>query len=103
MGAGLEPRGTWRLRNPLLPGDGLGASGHMETPEPFPGGWHARCLRARDDTGALSLWVAHSMPWGTWRHRSPLLVGGMLYASGHVAEPELSDTRNESGAVGLIF
>jgi hypothetical protein len=65
---GLEPRGMWLLRSPLLPGDGLGASGHVATPEPFPGGWRARRLTACGDTGALSWRVAHSMPWGTWRH-----------------------------------
>jgi hypothetical protein len=54
QGAGLKPRDTWRLQSPLLPGDGLGASGHVTTPKPFPGGWRARCLGVRGDTGALS-------------------------------------------------
>jgi hypothetical protein len=35
--AGLESRGTWRLWSLLLPGDRLGASGHVATPEPSPG------------------------------------------------------------------
>jgi hypothetical protein len=99
-GAGLEPRGTWRLRSLPLPGDGLGARG---TPEPSPSGWCAQCLGARGDTEALSWRVARSVPCDTWRHRSPLLTGGVLYASGHVAEPEPSSTGNGAGAVGLIF
>jgi hypothetical protein len=103
QGVGVELRDTWRLWSPLLPGDGFGASGHMATPEPFPSGWRARCLGARDDTRALSWRVARSVPRGTWRHRSPLLVGGVLCASGHVAEPELSGTGSRSRAVGLIF
>jgi hypothetical protein len=55
---------TWRrlsllaqgvgLESPLLSGDGLGASVHVATPEPFPGGWRARCLGARGDIGAPS-------------------------------------------------
>jgi hypothetical protein len=55
------------------------------------------------DTGALSWWVALSVPWGMWRHQSPLLLGGVLCASGHVIEPELSGTGNGFEAVGLIF
>jgi hypothetical protein len=30
-------------------------------------------------------------------------MGDILYASGYVAEPELSNTGNESEAVSLIF
>jgi hypothetical protein len=71
-----------------LSGGGPGALGHVMTPEPFPYGWRARCLGARDDTGALSLWVVCSVPRGTWRHQSPFLAGGALGASGHVATPE---------------
>jgi hypothetical protein len=100
---GLEPRGVWRLRSLLLPGDEHGAPGHMATPEPSPGEWRAWCLGARGDTEAFFWQVARSVSWGTWRHRSPLLVGGVLGASGHVAEPEPPGTRNGSGAVGLIF
>jgi hypothetical protein len=37
----------------LLPGDMLGGSGHVATPEPFPSRWHAWCLGARGDTRAL--------------------------------------------------
>jgi hypothetical protein len=103
QGAGLEPRGMWRLRSLLLPGDGLGASGHVATPEPSPSGWRARCLGARSDTGALSWRETCSVQWGKWRHRSPLLAGGVLCASGHVAKSEPSGTGNGPGAVGLIF
>jgi hypothetical protein len=78
QGAGLKPRGAWRLRSLLLPGDGLGASGHVATPEPSPGEWRAWYLGARGDTRALSWRVARSVSWGTWRHRSPLLAGGVL-------------------------
>jgi hypothetical protein len=35
VGAGLEARGTRRLWSPFLPSDGLGALGHVATPEPF--------------------------------------------------------------------
>jgi hypothetical protein len=76
QGAGLEPRGMWRLRSLLLPGDGLGASGyvatpvggthgaleHVTTPKPFPDGWHTLCHGARGDTGALFWQVACSVP-----------------------------------------
>jgi hypothetical protein len=72
QGAGLEPRGTWRLRSPLLPGDGLSASGHVATPEPFPGRWRALCHGARGDTGALSWRMACSVPRVTWRSQSSL-------------------------------
>jgi hypothetical protein len=99
-GAGLEPRGTWQLRSPLLPCDGLGAPGHVAISEPSPAGWRAQCLRAHGGTGALAWRVAHSMPWGTWRYRSSLLAGGVLCASWHMAEPKPSGTRNKSGAVG---
>jgi hypothetical protein len=66
QGVDLEPQDTWRLRSPLLVGDGLGASGHVATPEPFSGGWCARCLRARGDIEALSWRVVRFVPWGTW-------------------------------------
>jgi hypothetical protein len=41
-------------------------SEHVATPEPFPDGLRARCLRAHGNTRALSWRVAHSVPWGTW-------------------------------------
>jgi hypothetical protein len=43
-GAGLEPRGVWRLRSLLLPGDRLGSSGHMAIPESSPGEWRTWCI-----------------------------------------------------------
>jgi hypothetical protein len=69
QGAGLEPRGTWQLRSPLLPGDRLGARGN---------------------TGSLSWQVARTVPQDTWRHWGPFLAGGSLSAMGHVAIPEPS-------------
>jgi hypothetical protein len=75
QGAGLEPRGVWRLRSLLLPGDGLDASGHMATLEPSLGEWHTWCLGARGDTGALYWWVACSVPRDTWQSQSLLAQG----------------------------
>jgi hypothetical protein len=63
----------------------------------------AQCLGARGDTGALSWLVVRFVPRDMWRHWSPLLAGGVLYASGHVVEPELSATGSRSRAAGLIF
>jgi hypothetical protein len=100
---GSVPRGTWQHRSPLLASGTHSASGHVATPEPFPGRWRALCHGTRGDTGALSWQVARSVPQGTWRHRSPLLAGGVLCASGHVAEPEPPSTGNGSGAMRLIF
>jgi hypothetical protein len=63
-------------------------------------------VNARGNTGALSWRVARTVPRDTWRHRSPFLAGlagGVLCASGHVAEPEPPGTGNGSEAVGLIF
>jgi hypothetical protein len=54
------------------------------TPESFPSGWRALCHGARGDT-------------------SSVLAGGVLCASGHVVELELSGTGNRSGAMGLSF
>jgi hypothetical protein len=51
---GSMPRGTWQHQNPFLTGGALGASGHVVTSEPSPGGWRALCLEARD--GARALW-----------------------------------------------
>jgi hypothetical protein len=62
---GLEPRAMWRLWSLLLLSDGLGASGHVATPEPSPVRWCTWCLRARGNTGALSWLVACSAPRGT--------------------------------------
>jgi hypothetical protein len=45
---------TRLLRSHYAPGDGLGALGHVVTPEPSPGGWRARCIGARGDTEDLS-------------------------------------------------
>jgi hypothetical protein len=63
-------------------------------------GW-AWSHETRGDSRALCGWVTGSVPRGTWRHQSPLLAGGVLCATGHVAEPELSDTRSRSGAMGI--
>jgi hypothetical protein len=59
---GLVPRGTWQHRSPLLAGGAHGASGHVVTPDPFPGGWCALCHGACGDTGALFWRVACSVP-----------------------------------------
>jgi hypothetical protein len=41
-----------------------------------------------------------SVPQGTWQHQSLILSGGVLCATGHVTEPELSGTGSGSGAMG---
>jgi hypothetical protein len=69
---GSVPRGTWQHRSPFLVGGTHGASGHVVTLEPFPGGWHALCHGACGDTEALFWWVACSVPQGTWRSQSSL-------------------------------
>jgi hypothetical protein len=48
----------------------------------------ARSRETCGGSGALSCPVMGSVPQGTWRHRSPLLAGGVLCATGHVAEKE---------------
>jgi hypothetical protein len=50
---GLVPRGTWQHWSPLQASGVHGASGHMVTPEPFPGRWRALCHWTRGDTEAL--------------------------------------------------
>jgi hypothetical protein len=75
---GSVPRGTWQHRSPFLAGGVLGASGHVTTPEPSLGEWHALCHGARGDTGALSWWVACSVPQGTWQSQSSLAPGAGL-------------------------
>jgi hypothetical protein len=115
----LEHQDTWWYWSPT--GWWSWCFGNMVTSEPFRVGGRAWSCEARGDSGALSYWVTGSVPWargntgdlswrvarsvlwGTWRHRSPLLTGGVLCASGHVAEPELSGTGNGSRAVRLIF
>jgi hypothetical protein len=114
---GRGPQGTWRLQSPLTLGSKSGAIGHMAIPEPCRAvvlmprscgdaraflrrGW-AWSHEIRGDSRALSGWVTGSVPRGTWRHQSPLLEGGVLCAMGHVAEPEFSNTRSRSGAVGI--
>jgi hypothetical protein len=46
--------------------------------------------RAHGNTGALSWRVARMVPWGTWRHQSPFLAGGVLCITGHVVTLEPS-------------
>jgi hypothetical protein len=103
---GRGPQGTWRLQSPPAPGGRSGATGHVVIPEPcgavvlvprsrgngraFPRRGRAWSRETRGDSGALSCRLTSSVSWGTWRHRSPLLAGGMLGASGHVAAPEPS-------------
>jgi hypothetical protein len=70
------PRGTWQHRSPLLVSGVHGASGHVVTPKPFPGRWHALCHGVHDDTEALFWSVACSVPQGMWRSQS-LLAPGM--------------------------
>jgi hypothetical protein len=62
---GSVPRGTWQHRSPFLAGGAQGASRHVVTLEPFPGGWRALCHGARGDTEALFWQVVCSVPWGT--------------------------------------
>jgi hypothetical protein len=72
---GSIPRGTWQHQSTFLVCGALGASGHVATPEPFLGRWHAMCHGAHGDTGALSWQVACSVPQGTWRSYSSLAPG----------------------------
>jgi hypothetical protein len=44
---GSMPQGTWQHWSPLLVSGTHGASGHVVTPGPFPGGWRALCLGTR--------------------------------------------------------
>jgi hypothetical protein len=64
---GLMPRGTWQHHSPFLAGGMYGASEHVATLEPFPGGWRSLCHGVCGDTGALFWWVACFVPQGTWR------------------------------------
>jgi hypothetical protein len=89
----LESQDTWRYQSPAgrwswcldhvaMPEPSCAGDGHVATPKSSPAG------------------VTGSVSRGTWRHRSPLLVGGVLYAMGHVAKPELSGIGSGSRAVG---
>jgi hypothetical protein len=64
---GSVPRGTWQHRSPFLEGGAHGASWHVVTSKPFPGGWCALCHGARGDTGALFWQVMCYVPRGTWQ------------------------------------
>jgi hypothetical protein len=64
---GSVPHGMWQHWCPLLMTGVHGASGHVATPEPFPGGWHVVCHGARGDIRALFWRVECSMPRGTWQ------------------------------------
>jgi hypothetical protein len=76
---GSVPRGTWQHWSPFLAGGAHGASRHLATPEPFPGGWLALCHGAHGDTGALFWQVACSVPRARggaralWSHGADLL------------------------------
>jgi hypothetical protein len=80
---------------PSREGDGYGAVRNVVSLDPSPAGWRGRCHRVRGDTGALEV---NLEPWDTWRHRNPLLTGGVPDATGHVAKPGLSGTGSGSGA-----
>jgi hypothetical protein len=69
---------------------GPSASGHVATSEPSPSGWRALRHGAHGGTGALPWWVARTVLRGMWRRHNPLLVGGALCATGHMATPEPS-------------
>jgi hypothetical protein len=62
---GSVPLGTWQHRSPLLAGGAHDASGHVETPKPFPSRCRALCHGTCGDTRALFWRVACSVPWGT--------------------------------------
>jgi hypothetical protein len=66
------PQGAWQHQSTFLVGGALGTSGHVATPEPFPGGWRAMCHGAHGGTGALSWQVACSVPRDTWRSQNSL-------------------------------
>jgi hypothetical protein len=74
----LALQGTWRHRSRVLVGGAPCVLGHVATPEPSPGGWRALCYEARGDVGALSRWVACSVPRSTWQCWSPLASGAGL-------------------------
>jgi hypothetical protein len=84
-----------------MPGDGSGAVGHMATPEFSLTERRVWCCRTRGDTGALSHREAgfgvtgHVVmsepsragrwglaPQGTWRRRSPSVLGGGVWRHG---------------------
>jgi hypothetical protein len=93
---------------PSRVGDGSEAVRNMVTPEPSPVGWwgryHGVCgdtgalhtgrwiwsRGTREDTGALSQWVACPMPCGTWRSQSSLASEAGLEPRGHTAAPQPS-------------
>jgi hypothetical protein len=54
--------------------------------------WWARCLGARGNTESFFWRVACTVCRGTWRHQSPFLAGGALFAMGHMVTPEPSSS-----------
>jgi hypothetical protein len=52
---------------------------------------------AHGDARALLHREADLLLWDSWQHQSPSLSGDVPSATGHMAMPELSDTRSGSG------
>jgi hypothetical protein len=70
---------------PSVLGGGFGAVGHVATPDPSPGWWHAQCHGARGEARALWHQERVQSRGDTRRHQSPPQPG------------------EESGAMGLDF
>jgi hypothetical protein len=73
---------TWRHQSSPLPGGGPGATGHAMTPEPSRTGRRVWNRGTRGDTVALPCREASPVSRGTWRCRSPPMLGARSGAVG---------------------